>query len=124
MLTGMITTGLLETPRVINNTYVDSRRNTNYVSGPAREDVQKVTGRRVNPVTIQENNKPGQEFRNGQLSIYRPEVIKNNDNEQKPAPSKIVNMKDVKRPSERNAANQPRNVNQTNTNRREVQQNA
>ena len=107
---------------VINNTYFDSRRNTKYVSGPTREDVQKVTGRKVSPVAILENPKPGQEMKNGQLNIYRPEVIRNNDKEQKPAPSKITNMKDVKASSERNATNQPRNVNPTNTNQRVVEQ--
>jgi hypothetical protein len=40
--------------------------------------------------------------------IYRPEVVKNNNKEMKPAPSRIANLKDVKQPSERNATNQPR----------------
>ena len=113
---------IIRNSTVINNTYFDSRRNTRYVSGPTREDVQKVTGRRVNPVAIQENDRPGQDMRNGQLHIYRPEVIRNNDREQRPAPANITNIKDVKQPSERNATNQPRNVNPTN-NRREGQPN-
>ena len=45
---------------VINNTYVDNSRHTTYVSGPAREDLQRATGRRTNPVRIQEDNRPGQ----------------------------------------------------------------
>jgi hypothetical protein len=114
---------IIRNSTVINNTYFDSRRNTNYVAGPTRDDVQKVTGRRVSPVSIQENDKPGQDLRNGQFRIYRPEVIKNNDKEQKPVPSNITNMKEVKPPSERNATNQPRSVNPTSTNRREGQQN-
>ena len=82
---------------IINNTYIDKGRHTTYVAGPAREDIQKSTGRRVNPVTVQENNKPGQEINNGQLRIYRPQVMTSNDKQQKPAPSKITNVKDVKR---------------------------
>jgi hypothetical protein len=103
---------------VINNTYVDNGRHTTYVTGPGREDVQKVTGRRVSPVTIQENNKPGQALSNGQLRIYRPQVIKSNEKEQKPAPSRITNLKDLKQPSERNATNQQQNANPSQNNRR------
>jgi hypothetical protein len=109
---------------VINNTYVDNRRNTTYVSGPAREDLQRATGRRANPVAIQENNRPGQQLSNGQLRIYRPQVSKNNDQGQKPAPSRINNLNDVKRASERNVTNHPGNVNRTNNNTQGQKQNA
>jgi hypothetical protein len=114
---------IIRNSNVIKRTYVDNRRHTTYISGPARDEVQKVIGRRVNPVAIQEYNRPGQELRNGQLQIYRPLVKKNNDKEQKPAPGRITNLKDVKQPSERNAANQPRNINPSDNNRREQQQN-
>jgi len=105
---------------VINNTYVDSRRHTTYVTGPARTDFQKVSGRQIKPVPIQEYNKPGQSVSNGHFQIYRPVVIKNNDKGNKPAPAKITNLKDVKQPSERNAANQQGNLNST-KNIKEVQ---
>ena len=90
---------------VINRTYVDRSRNTTYVSGPTRESVQSATGRTIRPLTIQENNKPGQEISNGQLRIYRPQVEKNN-REQKNAPAKVTDVKDVKRSPIRNASNQ------------------
>ena len=103
---------IIRNSNVINNTYVDKSRNTTYVSGPKREDVQHFTGRKVNPVAVQENSRPGQNMSNGQLHIYRPQVTKNNEMGHKPAPSRIVNLKDVKRPSERNAPNKPQTVNQ------------
>jgi hypothetical protein len=109
--------------RVIENTYFDSRRNAKYVSGPAREDVQKVTGRRVNPVSVQENDRPGQDLRNGQLRIYRPEVIKNDESAQRPAPSRVTNLTDVQRPAERNVTKQQQNSNPASNSRREIQQN-
>jgi hypothetical protein len=90
---------------VINNTYRDSRRNETYVTGPARSDFQKASGRQVNPLTIQEYNRPGQDLGNGHFNIYRPEVRKNNDNGQKYAPARIIDLKDVKRGSERNVNN-------------------
>ena len=96
---------------VINNTYVDNTRHTTYVTGPAREDIQKVTGRRVNPVTVEEYNKPGQEFNNNHFRIYRPEVSKDNNLVKRSAPSRITNLKDVKQPSERKVTSQPRDLN-------------
>jgi hypothetical protein len=114
---------IIRDSRMIENTYFDSRRNTKYVSGPSREDVQKVTGRRVNPVVIQENDKPGQDLRNGQLKIYRPEVVKNYSREQRPAPSKVTNLKDVKSPIERNTAKQTVKSNPTNATQLAAQKN-
>jgi hypothetical protein len=90
---------------VINNTYVDNKRHTTYVTGPARADILKVTGRKVNPIPLQEYNKPGQNLSNGHLLIYRPEVVKNNAKDMKPAPSRITNLSDVKQPSERKITN-------------------
>jgi hypothetical protein len=97
--------------QVINNTYVDQSRNTTYVTGPARTDFQRSTGRQVNTVRILEYNRPGQELRDNQLNIYRPEITKNNDRERRSAPSRITNMRDVKQPSERRALDQSGNSN-------------
>jgi hypothetical protein len=112
---------IINNSTVINKTYVDSKRRTTYVSGPAREDVQKVTGRKINPVVIQENNKPGQALANGQLRIYRPMVSKNNVNDKKPIPSRVVNIKDVKKISERNSKSQTQTVNPSNNNTQQRQ---
>jgi hypothetical protein len=109
---------------VIKRSSVDNRRHTTYISGPARNEVQNLIGRSVNQVVLRENNKPGQELKNGQLHIYRPQVKKNTENEQRLAPSRVTNLKDVKQPSERNSSNQQRNANPTDNNRREKQQNA
>jgi hypothetical protein len=78
--------------------------------------VQKITGRTIQPVVIHDNERPGQNLKNGQLQIYRPQVQMNGDNGQRPVPSKVVNLKDVKRPSERNTANPIPNVNPANNN--------
>jgi hypothetical protein len=112
---------IIRNSTVISNTYVDNRRNTTYVSGPARADIQRATGRKISPVAIQENNKPGQVMSNGQLRIYRPIVIKGGDKQQKYAPSRISNLNDVKRSSGKNGANQQQNINQTNSNKSDQQ---
>jgi hypothetical protein len=90
---------------VINTTYIDRSRRTIYVSGPTRESVQRATGRTIRPLSIQENNKPGQEVSNGQLRIYRPEIQKRNSGQQN-APTKVTDIRDVKRTPVRNASNQ------------------
>ena len=107
---------IIRNSTVINQTYIDNSRHTTYVTGPAREDVQRVTGRRISPVAIQENNRPGKDQNNGQLRMYRPQVVKNGGFDRKPAPKRIENLEDVKRPSERNGSRQPMNNNQKNSN--------
>ena len=109
---------------VINNTYVDNSRHTTYVAGPARTDIQRATGRQVNPVAIQEYNKPGQDMNNGKFRIYRPEVARSNGGGVKPAPSRITNLKDVKVRKEAQPDNvKPQNSNPPQNIRREAQPN-
>ena len=107
---------IIKNSSVINRTYTDQNRHSTYVSGPDRADVKKITGRTIQQVVIHDNEKPGQNLKNGQLQIYRPQVQMNDANGRKPAPSRVVNLKDVKRPSERNAANPIPNVNPANNN--------
>jgi hypothetical protein len=102
---------IINNSTVINNTYMDNSRHTKYVAGPARDDVQKVTGTAIKPVAIRENDKPGQTLSNDQLKIYRPQVQTSNTSDRKPAPSKLVSLKEVKPVSERKPGNQQRNEN-------------
>ncbi|HTK83147.1 MAG TPA: DUF6600 domain-containing protein [Bacteroidota bacterium] len=99
---------IINNSTVISNTYVDNSRHTTYVAGPAKDDVQKATGAAITPLTIRENNKPGQALSNDQLRIYRPQVQAGTANERKPAPAKLVSLKDVKPVSERKQGNQRR----------------
>jgi hypothetical protein len=112
---------LFSNSSVINNTYVDNSRHTTYVSGPTESDVRGATGRRVSTYPIQEDNVPVQSLSNGQLRIYRPQVMQNNDNERRSAPSVITDLNDVRRPSEINSPSQQGNIN-TEGNRRQEQQ--
>jgi hypothetical protein len=97
---------IIRNSTVINNTYVDHRRNTTYVSGPGREEVQRLTGKNIHPVIIKETTRPGQTLGNGQLHIYRPLVSSTKDQGRKPVPIKITNIGEVKRPFGSNATNQ------------------
>lgn len=113
---------IIRNSTVINSTYIDNSRRTTYVTGPARDDVQRATGRRITPVTIRENSQPGQEISKGQLRIYRPQVSKIDSRGQRPEPNRVSNLRDLKQPSERNRTNQPRNINAPDNNRRQQQQ--
>jgi hypothetical protein len=112
---------IINNSTVINNTYTDKSRHTKYVAGPARDDVQRVTGTAIRPVTIRENDKPGQTLRNNQLQIYRPRVQTSNNNDHKPVPSKLVNLKEVKPVSERKLENRQRDLDPTNNSRKNQQ---
>ena len=80
---------------VIKNSFNDNGRRTVYVSGPTGNDVQNATGRRIVPVTIRDNNRPGIDLRNGNLQIYRPQIEKNTKG-RKTMPARVSNMRDVK----------------------------
>jgi hypothetical protein len=80
---------------IINKTYMDNKSHATYVSGPGREDVQKITGKTIQSVAINERNKPGQSLANNQLQVYRPQLQKNK-NGNKAAPSKVTSLKEIK----------------------------
>jgi hypothetical protein len=94
----------------IDRSYIDNERHTTYVIGPSGDAVQKTTGRTIKPLTIYENDIPGQQINNDSLSIYRPLVAKKNS-ESKTAPTHITNMNDVKRIKKNDASNQIQKVN-------------
>jgi len=105
---------IIQNSIVINQTYIDRSQNITYVTGPARDEVQRVTGNNVRQIKIQENHKPGQDLSKDRLLIYRPEVKHHNDKEQKPTPRSVSNLKDVKRPSERITTNKASAIHPTN----------
>jgi len=86
---------IIRNSRVINNTYNDNSRHTTYVTGPSRNDIENSTGRRIVPLTVQNNNRPGKETNNGRLQIYRPQIDKNN-NGRKATPTRITNQNEIK----------------------------
>lgn len=87
---------IIQKSTVINNTYVDKSNHTTFVSGPRRDDVQKITGSEIRPVKLKESSKPGQSLNNNELSVYRPAIQKGDANGTKPAPRKVENIKDIK----------------------------
>ena len=101
---------IIRNSTVINNTYVDNSRHMTYIAGPRGDDVLKFTGRKISKVIIRDNDKPGQRLSNDQLQIYRPQVVRNNAAGRRPAPSRIVDVKDVRPPAGRNNNNGRGNI--------------
>jgi hypothetical protein len=100
---------------VINNTYNDNTRHTRYVTGPSRNEVENITGRRIVPLTVQNNNRPGKEINNGRFQIYRPQIETIN-NGRKPSPTRVTNQNNINQRPARDASTQPtRQPNMNNT---------
>jgi hypothetical protein len=110
---------------IINNTTViqnsrSANGNTTYITGPERNDVQRVTGKQIKQVSIRENSKPGQQLSNHELRTYKPQVQGDNESGRRSTPSKIETLNNVKPVQERHQANPQHNQNsekQTNTER-------
>jgi hypothetical protein len=113
---------IINNSTVINNTYIDNSRNVTYVSGPQRNDVQRVTGRDINNVTVRDNSRPGESINDNQLTIYRPQVGRTNNESQTSAPYRTTYMKDVRPQEERIAAPQRNNAELQQNYRREIHQ--
>ncbi|MGE5448804.1 MAG: DUF6600 domain-containing protein [Bacteroidales bacterium] len=96
-------TTIINNSTVINNTTVDRRRNTTYVAGPPQENVQRATGRNINRVRIQDNQRPGEKLGNNELKIYRPQVERTAD--RRTAPSKVTDIRNIKPVRERGSGN-------------------
>ena len=116
---------------VLRNTRFDNDRHSTYFFGPSRDDVQRYSGRVINPVHIRDYDRPGQTYDQGYLNIYRPQMKRMSVNGQMPAPRNVNRNMDVRSQLNRNSYNQGRisqPVQQNNPNKygnqREVQQNS
>lgn len=94
---------IIKNSTVIVNSQKDTKRNAAYITGPNRDEVQKMTHTPIKAVAIRESDRPGQRLGNGELQIYRPQVQKTSGNGRNPAPSKVMKLNDVKPAPERNA---------------------
>jgi hypothetical protein len=102
---------IINNSTVIVNTRRDDRRNATYIAGPERDEVQRTTNVAVMPVLIREADRPAQRLSNGELQIYRPLVQKRSGDAQKPAPSRVMRLNEVRPAAERHAGNRQPEVN-------------
>jgi hypothetical protein len=68
---------------IINNTTIINNYNYNqnvFVTGPRRNEVERYTNERINPVRVREISDPGRGgFRNNEVSVYRPGIQRDNN---------------------------------------------
>jgi hypothetical protein len=76
------------------------------VSGPDPALIENSTGRRLRRVTVTDSSLPGRRLSKNQLEIYRPNVVASSEG-QRPAPSRITDVKDIRPMRERNRDYQP-----------------
>ena len=107
-------TTIINNTTVINNIHTDKIRNVTYNSGPNRKEVEKHTGKAIQPMEIKENDKPGQHINDKQLEIYRPQVNKNSKEPFKPVPPQLMKMEDIKTREQKTLENKKLRVNQPN----------
>lgn len=81
---------IIRNSQPIRNIQTDNQRNVRYNTGPDRAEVEKRMGKPIAPLAIKERNTPGQNIRNNQLEIYRPQVQKTAE---KRAPAKVIPYK-------------------------------
>ncbi|MBL0103135.1 MAG: hypothetical protein IPP51_04890 [Bacteroidetes bacterium] len=93
---------LMQKSTALNNPRIDNTSRATYNTGPDRNEVQKFTGTKFNPVRVRENDKPGQRIDKGELQIYRPRVEQNNAGAARPVPPRVENIKDVNPAAQRN----------------------
>lgn len=78
---------------LIPNTRNDNSRNSTYVTGPDRNDVQRNTGAPVQQYSVRDMRSPGQYIERNDMNIYRPRVQR--DANPNAAPSRVVNLRTV-----------------------------
>ncbi len=69
------TVNIINNTTIINNTYVDNRSRSTYISGPRRSDVEAYTRQRVPVYSVNNRTRAGATQVSGsQVSVYRPAI--------------------------------------------------
>jgi hypothetical protein len=89
-------TQLIKNSNPINNTREDKNRNTTYIIGPEKNEIQKASGKIIEPIAVREINKPDQSIKNNEITIYRPRINSSTDSK----PVKVTDKNEIKRVSE------------------------
>ncbi len=97
---------IIRNSRVISEYRTDNSGRRVYVSGPDPALIENSTGRRIRRITVTDSNIPGRRLSKNQLEIYRPGVVTVREG-QRPAPSRITDVKDIRPMRERNRDYQP-----------------
>jgi hypothetical protein len=94
-------TTIINNTTLIQHTRSDKQRNVTYIAGPEGNDVQKIKGKPVRQVVVQEHTKPGQDLTKRNLRTYKPQIQRDEDLGRKTSPAKIEGLNNVRPISER-----------------------
>jgi hypothetical protein len=94
-------TTIINNTRVIQNTRQEGQHNVTYVTGPDRNEVQRIKGKPINQVIIQDHDRPGQDVNPREMRIYKPNVRQEQGETRRPVPQKIEELNTVKPITER-----------------------
>jgi hypothetical protein len=100
-------TNIIINTTVIKNSHgIEDRM---YTTGPDRSDVQRATGKPVKQLAIRQHNKPGQDLNSRGLTIYKPNVQRDEESGKKSEPSRVETLGNVKPMPERYIGGPQRN---------------
>ncbi len=91
-------TKIIQNSTVIQNKQVSNGQT--YIAGPSKTEVQKLSGKSVQQISVQEAPKPTAKVANNTLQIYKPQIQKATGGS-KPVPAKVADLRDVKPIKER-----------------------
>ena len=100
---------IINNTRVIQNTRQGGQRNVTYVTGPDRDEVQKIKGRPINQVIVQDYDRPGQDMNPREMRIYKPNVKQDQGEHKRSAPVKVEELNNVRPATERYQTKPQRN---------------
>jgi hypothetical protein len=101
---------IINNTTIIQNTRSDNQTKM-YVTGPDKHEVHRFTGKAVKQLAIQQQSRPGQDMNGSELSIYKPEIRRDEESGKKSAPSKVEALNDVRPIQERYHTGPQRNSN-------------
>jgi hypothetical protein len=94
---------------VVTNTYYDHNSNNTYYAGPQREEVERYTGRQIQPAAVTSAATPEKAgYSGGQVTMYRPPVVRPDNNAPvRPAPQTVYDRNNVTPVTQRQVLTHP-----------------
>ncbi len=87
------TVNIINNTTIINNTYVDNRSRSTYISGPRRSEVEAYTRQRVPVYNVSNRTRAGAVQVSGrQVNVYRPTIRAVSSSREMPAPRQVKNV--------------------------------
>lgn len=102
----------LSDSKVIDNVKNDQHQQISYHAGPARNEVERVTRKKITALTIENATTPVQLVRKSSLKIYRPELQSEKLQPKAVAPQKFENWKGAANPKKTDKIEEPHPVKQ------------